>query len=89
MISLAEAKLHLRVDHDAEDLAIQGMIDAAVQHLTSIGVDTTTEPTPAPLRQAALMAVADFYETRGLVASDARLSPAFWRLVAPYRGIEL
>ena len=91
MIELAEAKLHLHVDEsdDVEDEAIQNMIDAAVQHLASIGIDMTAEPLPAPLKQAALMAVADFYETRGMIESDKRLSPAFWRLVQPYREIEL
>lgn len=90
MITLPEAKLHLRVDSDHEDSVIADMIEAAVQHLASVGIDTAQDPVPAPLKQAALMLIAHFYGSRGLVESEgARLSPAFFRLIAPYREIAL
>lgn len=36
-VSLADAKVHLRVDDDAEDALIEGYIDAAVGHLDGYG----------------------------------------------------
>lgn len=90
MITLAEAKLHLRVDHSEDEAAIADMIEAAVQHLASIGVDATQDPFPAPLKQAALMLISHFYAAS--VTIDAQIAPlpgSFYRLVAPYREIAL
>lgn len=89
MPTLAEAKQHLRVDGDGEDAIIGDMIEAAVDHLASIGCDMQADPVPAALTQAALMLVSHFYETRGLDAEGVRLSPVFMRLVAPYREVAL
>lgn len=90
MLTLTEAKLHLRVDFADTDLEIQQMIDGAVQHLTSIGCDTTTAPVPAPLKQVALMLISHLYDSCGLVESEGpKLSPVFYRLVAPYWEIAL
>lgn len=89
MVTLADAKQHLRVDGDDEDATIDGMIEAAVDHLASIGCDMQADPMPAALTQAALMLVAHFYDTRGLEADGVRLSPVFMRLVAPYREVAL
>lgn len=90
MITLAEAKLHVRVDHDEDDAALVDMIEAAVQHLASVGVDMTQEPAPAPLKQAALMLIVHFYESRWLDAREGvPMSPVFLRLIAPYREIVL
>lgn len=90
MLTLDEAKLHLRLDHDDTDFEIQQMIDGAVQHLASIGCDVATVPVAAPLKQAALMLVSHLHDSRGLVEAEGpKLSPVFFRLVAPYREIAL
>ncbi|MFV0303064.1 MAG: head-tail connector protein [Paracoccus sp. (in: a-proteobacteria)] len=89
MITLAEAKMHLRVDHDDTDAEIAGMIEAAEEYLASIGCDVT-EPAPAPLKQAALILITNLFQTKGLVDENPpMLSGTFMRLVAPYREIEL
>ena len=86
MVTLADAKLHLRVDGPEEDGLIEGMIAAASDHLASIGVDMVTEPLPPAVEQAMLIAVGHFYRSRG--DDDAPAMPAAVdRLAAPYREV--
>lgn len=90
MITLTEAKLHLRVDFDDADFEIQQMIDGAVQHLASIGCDMTANPLPEPLKQAALLLITNLHQSKGLIDENPpKLSGTFIRLVAPYREIAL
>ncbi|WP_332653439.1 head-tail connector protein [Brevundimonas sp.] len=84
-VLLAEAKLFLRVEHDAEDALIQTLIDAAQARVEG-DVGLTLESTsPAPLRLAVLMLVLRAYE-RG--DPDMSIQPVeAW--IAPYRGVRL
>lgn len=84
-VSLAEAKLFLRVEHETEDGLIQTLIDAARSRVEG-DVGVTLEPTSAaPLRLAVLMLVLRAFE-RG--DREMSLQPVeAW--IAPYRAVRL
>ena len=89
MLTLAEAKLHLRVDHDDEDALIQSLIEAAcdavAHHLNKQPTDLFFSIEPS-LRAAALLLVGDLYQNREAQAGSAlHANPTYARLLAPYR----
>ncbi len=89
MINLAEAKLHLRVDHLEEDAAIQQMMEAAeVSVMDYLNLDTL--PEAPPVAAAMLMLIGALYENRESV-TDKPVSESvlFTRLLAPYRKLAL
>ncbi len=84
-VSLTEAKLFLRVEHEAEDALIQTLIDAAKARVEGEAGLALTSTSPAPLRLAVLMLALRAYE-RGEVEMSIRPVEAW---IAPYRVVRL
>ncbi len=83
-VSLAEAKLFLRVEHEAEDGLIATLVEAAQARVEGEVGLSLTSTSPAGLRLAILMLVLRAYE-RGEAAG---LEPVeAW--IAPYRVVRL
>ena len=84
-VLLAEAKLFLRVEHDAEDALIQMLIDAAQARVEGEVGLALLSTSPAPLRLAILMLALRAYE-RG--DQEMPVGPVdAW--IAPYRVVRL
>jgi uncharacterized phage protein (predicted DNA packaging) len=85
-VSLDEAKLFLRVSHDAEDTLITTLIAAAKTRLegeAGVGLD---DASPAPLRLCLLYLVAQAYQNRGETVMDTDALEAW---LSPYREVRL
>ena len=87
LLTLDEAKLHCRIDHDDEDSLLGALIatatTAVADYMNVTSVDSTAA---APVKSAALLLVGTLYEHRESV-SDRPFSknPAFEALLNPYR----
>lgn len=90
MITLQDAKLHLRVDHDDEDDLIDWMLEAAIEgaeQYLNVEISTLADPElPAPIRAAVLLVVGDLYQNRERL-TDRQLfaNNTFELLLNPYR----
>ncbi len=91
MVTLEEAKHHMRVTFPDDDAGIILMIDAAVDHLQSIDVDMSVDPLPPAIHHAVLLLVAHFFDNRQVMTeSGDRVMPyGVSRLIAPYRKVSL
>lgn len=89
-MTLEEAKAHLRVTHDLENILIQGYLDAALAHVANYLGDDLPSPMPAPVEAAVLLLVADLYINRER-QTDKPLSEnsAYALLLNPYRNMQV
>ena len=89
MLTLAETKLHLRVDHDDEDVLITALMATATaacaDYLNMEAADLVVA-VPAPVKSAALLLVGTLYEQRES-QGDRQFykNPTFENLLNPYR----
>ena len=89
LFTLEEAKEHLRVDGDDEDVMIGIYSDAAVARvLQYCNISTIPDhaPTVAAFRGAALLALGDLYANREPVLTDGS---AIRSLIDPYRWLRV
>lgn len=90
MITVAEAKQHLRVMHDLEDSLIQIYLDAAQAHIADYLGDDLPDHMPAPIHAAVLLLTGDLYLFRERQAGQYLFeSTAFTLLLAPYRTMDV
>ena len=64
ILTLAEAKAHLKIAGTDEDEAVSVLIDATEDYLGRIGCPVTADPVPASLKVAALVGVTMLYGQR-------------------------
>lgn len=92
MITLEDAKLHLRVDHDDENNLIDWMLDVAIEgaaNYLNVEVGDLDDPLlPAPVKAAVLLVVGDLYVNREAVGTQPySQNPTYERLLNPYRVV--
>ena len=87
LLTLDEAKLHCRIDHDDEDSLLGALIatatTAVADYMNVTSVDSTAA---APVKSAALLLVGTLYEQRES-QGDRQFykNPTFENLLNPYR----
>lgn len=95
LVSMDEARAHLRVDHTDEDADIALKLDAAEAEVLEyiqrpspwLDADGVEVPAPAPIKMAVLMVLGDLFANReeGIVGATHTLNPTARRLLARYR----
>lgn len=71
IVSLEEAKQHMRIDIDDDNTYIQTLINAAEQFITTT-TGKTFDSTNALAKTACLLIIADLYDNRGLTSDGIK-----------------
>ena len=89
LLTLDEAKLHCRVDHNDEDSLLGALIataTTAVADYMNMDADDVDDTAPPPVKSAALLLVGTLYEQRESQGERPyNKNPTFEALLAPYR----
>ena len=87
LLTLDEAKLHCRIDHNDEDSLLGALIATATTAVADyLNVTSVDDTAPAPVKSAALLLVGALYENRESQGDRPyNKNPAFEMLLAPYR----
>ena len=86
VVTVAEAKAHLRLETDDEDAFIESLIEQAQAVAEDYCRVTFESPAPEPVRLAVLLMVAHYYENRDTPERQiyVTLRMAFENLLYPY-----
>lgn len=85
IVTLTQAKDHLRVDQSTEDTLITLYIQAAEDWISNF-LNTPNIPYTHSVKAAALLIIGDLYENReGASEKEIKENPAVVRLLYPYR----
>ncbi len=88
MITITEAKQHLRVMHALEDPLIQIYIDAAKKHIAEYLGEDLPDPMPEDIQCAVLLLTGDLYVNRERqLDRPVYNNVAYQMLLAPYRSM--
>lgn len=87
IVTLAEARAHVRAEGQDDDAMLQLYVDAAVDRVTKFIAQDIPTPVPASIKAAVLLYVGDLYEHReaqfiGTIQSE---NPSADALLWPYR----
>ena len=91
IVSLAEFKTHLRIQHNEEDEYIESLIrQAQAEAEDYCRVQFTEEDAPEPVRLAVILMASFYYENRDIpdMTTYKATRMAFDSLLYPYRGPE-
>ena len=87
LLTLADVKLHCRIDHDDEDSLLGALIATATTAVADyMNVTSVDDTAAAPVKSAALLLVGTLYEQRES-QGDRQFykNPTFENLLNPYR----
>ena len=87
LLTLADVKLHCRIDHNDEDSLLGALIATATTAVADyMNVTSVDDTAAAPVKSAALLLVGSLYEQRESQGErQFYKNPAFEMLLAPYR----
>ena len=90
VVTVDEARAHLRIDHDEEDAYLVGLIAKAQAVAEDYCRVSFSDQAPEPVRLAVLLMVSHYYENRDNPDKQVYVTMriAFENLLYPYRDVD-